>query len=142
MAMKFVKSEYRKSGQAIDNTVVVGFKGKSDEKVSYTLLTDSPESCKFLNQHGVLPIVTSVGRVKLHKAKKGLEPTIESLEIYSNDELKEMVEDVTRKTRERFEKEGRLEDYENNEYMLKQQLFEAYKMFNIAFGRQKSSSTK
>jgi len=141
MAMKFVRKEY-KNGKQVDGTVVVGYKGKDDEKISYVLLDDSLDSCKFLNQHGVLPIVTSVGRVKLQKTKKSLEPTIESLGIYSNDELKEMVEDVTRKTRERFEKEGRLEDYENNEYMLKQQLFEAYKMFNIAFGKQKGSDAK
>lgn len=135
MAMRFVRKEYKK-GKKVDGTVVVGYRGKDDEKVSYTLLDDSPNSHKFLTQHDIFPIVVSVSRVKLQETKKGLTPALESLEIYSTDELKEMVEETMKKTRERFEKEGRLEDYENSEYRTKQELFEAYKMFNIAFGRQ------
>jgi hypothetical protein len=139
MAMKFVRKEYNK-GVKIDGTVVVGYRGKDDEKVSYVLLTDNPDSCKFLNQKGVLPIVTSVGRVKLQKTKKGLEPAIDNIEIYSSSELKEMVEETMRKTRDRFEKEGRLEDFRINEAMLRQDLLTAYKSFNIAFGKQSNES--
>jgi hypothetical protein len=139
MAMKFVRKEYDK-GVKVDGSVVVGYRGKDDENVSYILLTDSPDSCKFLNQKSVLPIVTSIGRVKLQKTRKGLEPSIDSIEIYSDSELKEMVEETVKKTRGRFEKEGRLEDFRINEAMLRQDLYEAYKAFNMAFGKQSNES--
>lgn len=133
--MEFVRREY-KNGKQIDGKVVVGFKSKVDEGVSYTLLPDSLYSCQFLNGDDVFPVV-SVGKVRLQKTNNGLEPAIENIEIYTGDELESLAEDAMKKARSRFEKEGRLEDYLNNEGMLKQNLLKAYRSFNIVFGKTK-----
>lgn len=65
----------------------------------------------------------------------------ESFELYSEDELKNLVEEAIIKIRERWRREGRAQDFERYEAEWRQDLLEAYRRFNVVFGKQEIKSS-
>lgn len=63
-----------------------------------------------------------------------------AFELYSEKELNDMVDETIKKTRERFMREGRMEKFNKYEKDFRDELLEAYRCFNVAFGKQPSSS--
>ena len=64
----------------------------------------------------------------------------EDFKLYSEDELKAIADEAVAKIRERWQKEGRLQDFKGYEADLKQELIEIYKELNLVFGKQNPES--
>jgi hypothetical protein len=63
-----------------------------------------------------------------------------TFELYSEKELNDMVNETLKKTKERYTREGRSEEFEKHEKDLRDELLEAYRCFNVAFGKQSRHS--